>query len=213
MAKRKAKSPKVLPATIAELPADTANPREIESGAAAGLGHSLETFGDVGVITFNLETNQLVAGHQRVRQLFEKFGPLPIEPLGKDLGRIVTPAGESFTVRFVRWDLSKQRAANIAANAGTIQGKFVDDKLELILTDIRANRTDDFDAMLLGELFGVDTEGGDGGKLKDQPVKEPPNMAWALVGIPVSDYGEISSTIEKLAENPKTTISITANNG
>jgi hypothetical protein len=81
------------------------------------------------------------------------------------------------------------------------------------LTEIREKRIDDFDAMLLGELFEVETNQGDKGALKDQPVEKPPEMAWVLIGIPLVRFSEISAAIEALADNPNTTISTTANNG
>ncbi|MEZ6097262.1 MAG: hypothetical protein R3C03_24065 [Pirellulaceae bacterium] len=201
------------PSTVGDLSADPANPREISKEAASGLGYSLEEFGDISGITFNVRSGQLVAGHQRIRQIFQKYGPLPIQRVDDSHGQIVTKDGQSFFVRFVDWDEEKQRSANIAANSSTISGKFVDDKLELFLSDIRESRPQDFDAMLFDELFNVSTIDGDAGKLKDLEVVEPPKMAWVLIGIPIVNYAEISSVVEAIAENEKTVISTTANNG
>jgi hypothetical protein len=202
-----------IPTSLEALAHDPGNPREIDPANADGLGHSLETFGELGVIAFNLESGQLVSGHQRVTQLSRKYGPLSIERIDEEFGKITTPDGNTFLVRFVRWDASKQRAANVAANSQTIQGRFVDDKLQLILGDVRESRPEDFDAMMFAELFGVATHGGDAGKLKPQPVAKPPSFAWVLVGIPLADFAEINETVEALAKNPKVTMSITANNG
>lgn len=202
-----------LPETVGDLSADPANPREIDQDHAKGLAYSIGEFGDISVITFNVRTNQLVAGHQRINQIFAKFGPLPISRIDDQFGQIKCPNGDAFTVRFVDWDEDKQRSANVAANSSTITGRFVDEKLELFLSDIKETRPTDFDAMLLGDLLDITTEDGDPGKLKDQEVLPPPRMAWVLIGIPLVHYSEISESIEALARNEKTVISSTANDG
>lgn len=116
-------APSVKPAfrSLADLLPDPENPREIDAENAEGLAYSLEEFGDLSGIVFNIRTKQLVAGHQRVEQLGAN-GDLPIR---WDEGRpFVVFNGEAFPIRFVDWDREKQRAANIAANNPHIAGRF-----------------------------------------------------------------------------------------
>ena len=82
MAKKVAK--KAAPLNTAALTGDPANPREISESAAAGLGYSMAEFGDLSGITYNLRTGELVAGHQRMGQIRQRWGDLAIEPLADE---------------------------------------------------------------------------------------------------------------------------------
>lgn len=196
------------PGTLGELAADPDNPREISAAAAQGLGVSLERFGDLSGVTFNLRTRQLVTGHQRVDQLVRLWGKLEIVPLGGDRGQVVLPNGEAIVVRFVDWPADKQRRANIAANAGTIQGTFTDD-LQIYLADFRATDAATFDALLLDGLeTGADPEKPE---LRTVDVMPPPKMTWVLVGIPTVRFGEIAETVERLAGLPDVILETSSN--
>lgn len=132
MAKRKPKSPPPapqLPTSTSALAVDPKNPRTISDEAAAGLARSLERFGDLSGIVWNRRTGQLVAGHQRVKQIEARWGPRPIEitdPV-RELGLIRADDSHDFAVRVVDWSPAKQRAANVAANNQKLQGAFSDD--------------------------------------------------------------------------------------
>lgn len=148
---KRSKSPRqapqaAVPASLADLKEDPRNPRTITQEAAKGLDRSIEEFGDLSGITFNSRTGQLVGGHQRVQRLREKFGDLKIVN-----GEIVTPGGDRFALRIVDWPLTKQRAANIAANAPTIQGQFTNE-LELLLAETQQADANLYDAFLLDHL-------------------------------------------------------------
>ncbi len=146
--------------TLNDLKSDAANPRKLSEDAADGLSHSLQQFGDISGITFNLTTGELVTGHQRVSQLKSKFGSVAIEPINADRGLIKTPAGE-FLVRFVRWSKARQRAANVAANSERISGTF-DDSLATYLLDvaddIREEMPTVLDDVLLSAYLASDDE-------------------------------------------------------
>jgi site-specific DNA-methyltransferase (adenine-specific)/site-specific DNA-methyltransferase (cytosine-N4-specific) len=107
-------------------------------------------FGDLSGITYNLRTGELVAGHQRMGQIRQRWGDLAIEPLADDHGQIVTPAGV-FPVRFVDWPKTKQRAANIAANSPEISGQFTDALFDQ-LAEIKAESPDLYDGLLFASL-------------------------------------------------------------
>ena len=135
------------------------NPRRITDEALHGLKYSIDEFGDLSGITFNLTTNNLVTGHQRVTALKDQYGDIKIvrDAENADRGWIITPSGESFVLRFVRWDLKKEKAANVAANSSTIQGEFTDG-LKLILEEIKLEVPDIFASLKLEELKFPDIE-------------------------------------------------------
>jgi hypothetical protein len=112
---------------LAALAPDPRNPREMSDAARAGLGVSLEAFGELGMV-FNDRTGQWVSGHQRVERLLAA-GAVECVRTGAE-GYIEHPkTGERFRVRFVDWDATKQRMANLAANNPHISGDFTADAL------------------------------------------------------------------------------------
>lgn len=93
--------------------------------ARAGLGVSMETFGELGMV-FNDRTGQWVSGHQRYERLLAA-GAAECVRTGPE-GYIEHPkTGERFRVRFVDWDKTKQRMANLVANNPHIAGEFTED--------------------------------------------------------------------------------------
>ena len=104
------------------------NPRAISAEALAGLQKSLHLFGDISGLVWNQRTGHLVAGHQRLAALKAEWGnglrflrePFRIECPDETMS---TPSS-AFPIRVVDWDEPTERAANIAANATTIQGEF-----------------------------------------------------------------------------------------
>lgn len=113
---------------LAALKADPRNPRKMDQEAAAGLAVSLETFGPLDIV-FNDTTGELVSGHQRVAQL-KRAGAVDVVREG-DLGYIAHPkTGDRFPVRFVSWDATKQRMANLVANNPHLQGDFTEEAIE-----------------------------------------------------------------------------------
>lgn len=142
-----------LPATIGGLTGDPRNARTIKDTAAAGLRHSMDSFGDLSGICFNLRTGQLVAGHQRIDQLRKKHAgvDLAIERLDGERGIIREPDGATWPVRFVDWAADKQRAANIAANSGTIAGEFTEEVF-VLLGEIKGETPELYDALLFEGL-------------------------------------------------------------
>ncbi len=100
----------------------------MDDGARSGLAVSLETFGPLDIV-FNDETGELVSGHQRIAAL-KASGAVEFVRQG-EAGYVEHPkTGERFPVRFVRWDATKQRMANLVANNPELQGQFDDRALE-----------------------------------------------------------------------------------
>ncbi len=154
--------------TTADLREDPKNPRAISPEALAGLKGSLSSFGDISGITLNSRTGELVSGHQRLKALTEQHGPLPIITLGAHTF-IETPQGP-VTIRLVDWPLSKQRAANIAANSPHISGEFTDE-LQSQLAALRADDAALFEALRFGELLfeSAEEEPPSAGEADDVP--------------------------------------------
>lgn len=126
MARRKAKQ--TLPASTSELAADPHNPRSITDEARAALAASLEKFGDLSGIVYNLARLMLVTGHQRLNEIRRRWGEAQIEVLDArgELGVIRIDEQHEFPVRVVNWPKEKHVAAAIAANNLHAQGVFSD---------------------------------------------------------------------------------------
>ena len=121
-------SPLNLP--IATLAPDPKNPRRMSDDARRGLAVSLETFGPLDIV-FNDTTGELVSGHQRIAEL-RAAGATTVDRDG-DAGIIVHPkTGDRFPVRFVRWDATKQRMANLSANNPALAGEFTEETIEQV---------------------------------------------------------------------------------
>lgn len=115
-----------------ELQGDPSNPRTISKHDGAALARSMQEFGDLSCIVFNVQTKQLVGGHQRIEILKKVLNgakqvtittrfDTPDHVGTTALGYVVYD-NRQFAYREVDWDLGRQRAANIAANR--IQGEF-----------------------------------------------------------------------------------------
>lgn len=101
------------------------NPRKITVAQLVGLRESLKEFGDLSGIVRNMQTGNLVGGHQRIKavQDAQKAPRIEIQRAydpktnaGTVLeGRIIVGA-EEFTFREVSWPPAKEAAAMIAAN-------------------------------------------------------------------------------------------------
>ena len=165
--------------SMSDLRADERNPRSITKDALRGLTFSLAEYGDLSGIVFNVQTGELVCGHQRVKALTQKYGDLAIAG-----DEIRTPDGGAFKIRTVDWPRNKQMAANVAANAPTIQGDFTDD-IDAILREIRDDDPKVFESLLLDDLLvAADSEDG-----KAQGLTDPDELPE--VATPVSKVGDL----------------------
>lgn len=116
---------------IADLKANAKNPRTISKHDFEALKKSIQTFGDLSGIVYNIQTQQLVGGHQRteafkaiagdkrinITQRYETPNKQGTVALG-----YVTLDNEQFGYREVDWTPEFEASANIAANR--IQGQF-----------------------------------------------------------------------------------------
>lgn len=134
---------------INELNANPQNPRTISKQDFASLKKSITEFGDLSGVVLNVTTNQLVGGHQRV----EAFKALGKDARVEIAQRLQTPTkagtiaigfvmlnGERYGYREVQWDLTRELAANIAANR--ISGQFDVDLLAEVTYQIQQENPD-----------------------------------------------------------------------
>lgn len=200
------------PAVITDLKPADCNPRIITHEALDGLKSSVAEFGDIGGIVFNVRLGCLVAGHQRVAALREKFGDgLTIQPDGFGNGRIATAAGP-FGVRFVDWDEIRTRAAMLVANNPEIQGDWTDAAADM-LDRLHEEAGDMFAAMKFDRLLASLPEPSNGEvRLQSIQPLAAPKMAWVLIGIPTVRFGEISEAVERIAAMPGAMVETTVSN-
>lgn len=147
------------------------NPRSITPEALEGLRSSIGEFGDISGIVWNKRTGNLVAGHQRLQAVKDAAVEGPEVRRGKLWAKIKVQRGKKkaveeirLPIRVVNWGVTKEKAANIAANNPHIEGAFTREVLGLIeelevdaetlTVDIRLNE-------LAGDFLAkIDTEGG-----------------------------------------------------
>ena len=175
---------------IGDLKADAENPRTIDEAALAGLGVSLEDFGDLSGIVFNKRTGELVAGHQRVDRL-SAAGATEWTTSDDGTAFVVHPTtGERFPIRIVDWPIEKQRAANLVANNPTIQGAFTVEavrQLEALREHAHAEalRLPEMQAQIQAELDRLRRQQKSGeGATDPDAVPEPP-------AVPVTQPGDL----------------------
>ena len=181
---------------IAVLAPDPKNPRRMPDESAAGLAISLETFGALDIV-FNDETGELVSGHQRVAQL-KAAGAAEVVRDG-DWGHIVHPkTGERFPVRFVRWDATKQRMANLSANNPALAGEFTED----VIAQARALEDEahfaelELDKLVAEEEKKLGSE-GDGEGAEDQSAEIRENFQIVITCV---DESEQSTLLQRFMD-------------
>ena len=145
------------------------NPRHMPPERMRRLEHSVRRFGDIAGITFNIRTGNLIAAHQRLAALKAVFGDLKLDDHEAVRAAVLDfeppeawvwvtdPKGHRWNIRLVRWAPSMERAANLAANAFTLQGMF-SAELDEVLTGLQFDEASDYEALGLG-MLEVESEG------------------------------------------------------
>lgn len=99
------------------------NPREVDDEKLLQLNETMRELGSLDGIVYNVRTETLVSGHQRIKVL-ESDWVIEKQP-HKDstgtiaVGYILSPSGDKFPYREVDWDKEKEMSANLAANTPT----------------------------------------------------------------------------------------------
>ena len=156
-----------LPKNVKDLKEAKYNPRTITNARKEALKHSMSSFGDLSGVVFNVRTKTLISGHQRMGTIagypskivqekhVDKHGTVSVGHIEAktDKGVIRIP------YRAVDWELIKEKAANIAANAHG--GQFDREKLKKVLASIENSKA-----------FNVEITGLDPLTLKQLRVKD-----------------------------------------
>ena len=130
------------------------NPRKISPEKLAALKKSMEEFGDLSGIVFNVRTQTIIGGHQRIKNMDPSWKIIKKPQTDKTgttaAGYVETPHGR-LTYREVDWPEEKEKMANIAANKHG--GEFDDDLLKELLDNMKLA-----DPELDIELIGFDDD-------------------------------------------------------
>lgn len=175
------------------------NPRKISDDKLALLGKSMREFGDLSGIVMNVETGNLIGGHQRIKH-FDPSWPIVkrkhIDNTGTvALGEIDTPYGV-WSYREVKWPKEKEIAANIAANQHG--GEFDEPKLKQMLIELD-------DGMIDMTLTGFSVE--EMRDLMESPIEEiqyeetelkPYKKTHILLSFPPEALIDIQEHLEKI---------------
>jgi len=117
---------------IGDLNPSAYNPRKISKEAMEGLEASIKNFGLVENFVVNIRTGNLVSGHQRLNAC-------------KNLGINEVPVCE------VDLNDAEEKALNIILNSPEIEGDYCNEKLQLLLNEIKSEITF-YDDVLLQNL-------------------------------------------------------------
>lgn len=195
---------------ISELRTDPLNPRKQSKAAADGLSLSIEMFGDINIITFNDVTGEIVGGHKRIESLRRAGAKSYVREEGSMSGYIEHPrTKERFAVRFVNWDKSKQRIANLTANNPHIHGEFTEDAIDQLreIEDATARQALELDA-LIKEMSGDEVKERERRTLENFDVTPPAVRTWVLVATDEITASEIESLLREKYEGPNTRIEV-----
>ncbi len=134
------KKQKAFPKTLDDLTPAPYNPRHIGHQAGRAFSFSMQEFGDLSGFVFNIRTGHLVSGHQRRDRLPAGAAIITISESKDDCGTVaigyIEDGKRLWPVRFVDWDLMKEKAANLTTNNREISGEVVSDMMG-ILSEVR----------------------------------------------------------------------------
>ena len=145
-----------IPKSLADLRHNPKNPRQIDAVALSGLGKSMELFGDLSGLVFNVRSGQLVAGHQRHANLPADARIEDYREASDDMGTVgygdVLVNGQRWHLRLVDWDERTEEAANISANNPHIAGQFTSDVRD-ILKQLESDIPDIYDQTFMHKII------------------------------------------------------------
>lgn len=159
---------------------------------------------DIGIlerVLISYRTGRLINGHMRIEEAID-VNPEQLIPYDK-----------------VDLDENEERKALLFFDAISQEATYDQFALEglldrVVLTDpsLESMLTELASANGLDRLaVGYDDSAGPG--LRELSTKAPPTMAWVLVGLPVTRYGEIAETVEKVAGINGIVLHTTVNSG
>jgi hypothetical protein len=142
---------------VKDLKRNERNPRKIGAKQKKALKKSVDKFGDLGGIIYNVRSKRLVGGHQRSSvlspndkiEILNKYES-PTKSGTVAEGFVVTKGGEKYSYREVDWDKSTESEAMIAANKHS--GDWDNDLLRVAMADVSDLEVTGFEAPELEEL-------------------------------------------------------------
>jgi DNA modification methylase len=182
---------------LSELKPAAYNPRTIKPKALAGLQNSMQEFGDISGVVFNVRSGNLVGGHQRTKILNSiNDGEVTKTPFFDETGTvaqgyIITQEGTRFNYREVDWDEIKERTANIEANNKHIGGEWDISGLADVLSSLDGQV--DFEAFNFDELIedlDIDMKSFDGEE-EENAESEKDDVVPELEGEPIIKRGDL----------------------
>lgn len=210
---------------LSELKPDPKNPRTLSQHDGTALSNSIKSFGDLSCVVFNVRTQQLVGGHQRLEIMKRLPGETKIiipnrfetpDEVGTVAIGYIYVGNKQFAYREVDWDEGTQRAANIAANR--IQGEFDLDLLAQVNYELSqlengaellalTGQTQDEISKLLDQVGAGDNEDDEAPPVDDaQPAVSQLGMIYQLgrhrlMCGDATDFGAVSDLMDgKLAD-------------
>ncbi len=122
------------------------NPRSITQTQKKRLAKSIDTFGDLSGVVFNIKTKTLISGHQRLDVIKGYSTKIITKPAKDDLGTTALGFIKAtkddkvvrVPIRLVSWDIRKEKLANIAANS--LGGDFDNQKLGKLLAELKTEK-------------------------------------------------------------------------
>lgn len=175
---------------IGHLELDPKNARKHTDNSTKALATSLKKFGQRKPVVVNSNTGHVQAGNGTV---------LAARQLGWTHLAVVTVVDDPDT------DLGFKLADNHTADLS----EWDDGVLQELLLEYQQADAQTFDNLGFFELLVEDAV--QEAAVKPLTIKPPPPMTWVLVGLPTTRYGEISQTVEQLAEIPEIVVELASN--
>lgn len=196
---------------LSELKGNPQNPRRMREENAKGLKSSMERFGDLSGITYNVRSGQLVTGHQRKNVLLKLIGEDPevtwVERHEPTVQYTVghgyfTLGTEKYRVRFVDMDEKTEAAANLAANNAFIMGEY---DLELLPTVLdladHTGLTGELRLDSLAGMFVMDAEREERAQSQTEEKEyDPTNLKLIKLQFGDEEYVEVVDKMDALLE-------------
>ena len=193
---------------IKDIKEDKENPRKITASAKKQLSKSISDFENISEITWNEQTKELVAGHQRFSQLKVRYKGLGLKETDKpDWFDFVDSSGNfiGFRLRVVNWDKEKQKAGNIVANSALSQGEFDKPKLDFILDkyDLVDFKPFDFKEIPL-KIKGLDEGLPQKEQTKEPNERSDRKLEYVSIPFEAEEFFMIQELWDKLCHNMMT---------
>lgn len=171
---------------ITDLSAHPKNPRKITEDETLTLQKTIDKFGDLGGIVYNVKTKRLNGGHQRINA-FPPGSKIEIETKYKKPTRAGTVAegyiivsGEKFKYREVSWTEEFEEAAMLAANKAG--GNWDNGKLVDVLKGLMGKIDMDLTGFSQKELEKLLPKPSEEGQCDEDFVPLPPKKPKSVQG-------------------------------